>query len=90
MGHCCHCDHTNDTSKRGCGLFATLAKLVVLWIVLVFGSGTLINSGYPVAVETGRLIRVVTFVDPLIRWAESNHAGAAAYGLRVLANGAPV
>lgn len=93
MNHCCGCAHEVHATaplKRGDGLFATLFKLMMLYIVLVFGAGTLVNTGHPVAVEVGKLVQVVTFIDPAIDWAQSNQWHKVATGLRVLANGAPI
>ncbi|MHC5023271.1 MAG: hypothetical protein ACYTGG_05095 [Planctomycetota bacterium] len=62
----------------------------MLYVLMVFGGGTLINTGHPVAVEVGRMLHLVTFVEPTISWAD--HAGhdALAGGLRVLAHGVNV
>lgn len=95
--NCCehrhHANHpccTLHVRRRGDGLFATLFKLMILYVVLVFGAGTLINTGHPVAVEAGQLIHLLTFVDPLIQWTGSNGWDQLAGGLRMLANGAPI
>lgn len=73
--------------RHGGGLISGLFKLVLLWVGLVFAGGTLINTGHPVAVESGRLIQTVTFVDPAIRWTQSHGYGAVAYGLQAVAGG---
>ncbi len=72
---CCNCP-----DRRGGGIFRTCLSVVLLYVVLVFGSGTLINTDNPVARELGKLIQVVTFVEPAINWADSS-------GHRVLASG---
>jgi hypothetical protein len=65
-------------------------RLFILYFVLVFGGGTLMNTNYPVAVEAGKIMQMVTFVDPTIRWAESKGYAGVAQGLKALAGGAPV
>ncbi len=69
---------------------AFLLNLVLGYLLLVIGGGTLINTGHPVAEEAGRLLHVVTFVEPTIRWADSKDLGTAAYGLRLISHGVPV
>ncbi len=69
------------------GLFATLFQLLLLYVGLLFTGGTLINTGHPVAVETGRLIHTVTFVEPAITWAKSSGYTPLAFGLRTVAEG---
>ncbi len=63
---------------------AVLFQLVVLYMMLVLGGGTLINTGHPVAEEAGRLIQTVTLVDPAIQWADSHGLNPVAGGLPVL------
>ena len=67
-----------------------LLNFVLAYILVVGGGGTLINTGHPVAVEAGKMMQTVTFVQPTIHWAESSNHRAAAHGLRVLSNGLPV
>ena len=67
----------------------SFSTLVLPVTVLVLGGGTLINTGHPVAVEAGKLMQTVTFVEPAIGWA-SDHAAPVAHGLRVLQAGVPV
>jgi len=72
-GNCCWsgCSKRREAGRRrGPGVIGTLMQLLFAWAILVFAGGTLINTGHPVAVETGRLIHTVTFVEPLDRWAE--------------------
>jgi hypothetical protein len=76
-----------EPSRRRCGIFGVLLQLLLLYVLLVFGGGTLINTGHPVAVEAGRLMHTVTLVEPSIRWAESAGRYGVAKGLRVLAAG---
>ena len=75
------------SSRRGGGLISGLFKTVLLYVGLVFASGTLINTGHPVAVESGRLIQTVTFVEPAIRWTQSHGYGLLAHGLQSVASG---
>jgi hypothetical protein len=48
------------------------------------------NTGHPVAVEAGRLLHVVTLVDPAIMWADGRGAEPVAKGLRILSHGIPL
>jgi hypothetical protein len=64
-----------------------LFQLALLYALLVFGGGTLIRTGNPIAVEAGLLLHTVTFVEPSIRWAENSGHDALAGGLRTLADG---
>jgi hypothetical protein len=83
--HCCQ-----SKPRRRVGIFRTLMHVLLLYALLVFGSGTLIHTGHPVAVELGRLIQTVTLVEPSIHWADSAGYGTLADGLRLLANGIDV
>jgi hypothetical protein len=67
-----------------------LLQVALLYVVLVFGGGTLVNTGHPVAVEVGRLLHTVTLVEPAIYWAEAHDYGALAGGLRTLSHGVQV
>ena len=73
--------------RRRPGLLGMLFHLLLLYIVLVFTGGTLQHVNHPVAVETGRLLQTITFVEPTIYWADSRGWHPLAYGLRVLAHG---
>ncbi|MDY7109541.1 MAG: hypothetical protein SYC29_12975 [Planctomycetota bacterium] len=85
------CDHCHESKpRRKVGIFRTLMHLLLLYALLVFGAGTLIHTGHPVAVELGRLIHTVTFVEPGIYWAESSGLDPLADGLRLLAHGVDV
>ena len=90
MCECC-CNRENDQprprNRRGFRPIRTILHVLLLYGLLVFGGGTLINTGHPVAVETGRLIHTVTFVEPSIYWAQSSGHDALAGGLRILAHG---
>src|SRR5262245_55058096 len=50
----CPCCGNQTVEKRRSGVIGTAFKLLLLYVVLVFASGTLINTGHPVAVEAGR------------------------------------
>ena len=86
----CPCCGNQTVEKRRSGVFGTIFKLLLLYIVLVFASGTLINTGHPVAVEVGRLIQVVTFIEPATTWAQHHHWDHVAGALRTLAQGFPI
>ncbi len=66
---------------------AFLFQFIVLYMMLVLGGGTLINTGHPVAEEAGRLLQTVTLVDPAIQWADSHGLNPVAGGLRLAAGG---
>ena len=87
--YCNSCFASNTCcSRRSCGgLISGLFKLVLLYVGLVFAGGTLINTGHPVAVESGRLIHTITFVEPTAHWLQSHGYGAIAYGMNALAGG---
>lgn len=86
----CTCCGFRETRRRGFRPIALLFNLALAWLVLVVGGGTLINTGHPVATEVGRLIHTVTLVEPATLWADSQHLGPMANGLRLLSHGIPV
>ncbi len=89
MTQCCYCQRP-VTTRRSDGIFISLLKLLALYITLVFVGGTLINTGHPVASEVGRLIHVVTLIDPAINWATAQGWEYLASGLRMAAHGLPM
>ena len=93
MSQCCQCcpeQPTTTAPRRRFRPIAVLLNLVLGYLLLVVGGGTLINTGHPVAVETGKLLQVVTLIQPTIHWAKSNNHDKVAGGLMVLASGLPV
>ena len=88
MCPCACCGQTEP--RRRFRPIALLFNLILAYTLLVVGGGTLINTGYPVAMEAGRLLQVVTFVDPTISWAFAHGYGPLAQGLQVLSNGIPI
>ena len=72
MCHCACCGTEQPARRRGFRPIGFLINLAFAWVLLVVGGGTLINTGHPVAVEAGRLIQTVTFVEPTILWADGN------------------
>jgi hypothetical protein len=89
MSCCCHATpHT--PARRRFSLPGLLVQLAFLYALLVFGGGTLIRTGHPVAQEVGRLMHLVTFVEPTITWADGHGYGAVSGGLRMLASGLPL
>jgi len=70
--------------------FVFLLNLVLVWLLLAATGGTLMNTGHPVAMETGRLLHVVTLVDPAIGWAEAQGVEPVAHGLRLVSHGIPI
>ena len=69
---------------------AFLLNLVLVWLVLIVGGGTLMRTGHPVAVETGHILHTVTFVQPAIHWAAGRGIDPLATGLRMAASGLPI
>ena len=82
----CQC-HQDQEPRRRRSFLGTLVQIVLLYVLLVFGGGTLISSGHSVAREAGRLIHTVLLVEPSIHWAESGGHGTLAGGLRSLSHG---
>jgi hypothetical protein len=89
MCPCYSCQNPPRRSLAGrvVGLVATLAFTYVGLLLL---SGTLINTGNPLAIEIGELVQVVTFVEPAIHWAQSSDLDTIANGLRLLSSGLPI
>ena len=88
---CCQCGCKPERRRGGVsGLFKAAITLMLIYGSLVFGSGTLMNTGHPVAVEAGRLIQVVTFVEPTINWVERVGHPILASGLTRLASGVEI
>ncbi len=85
---CCQCQRAEP--KRRFRPFALLFQLLLLYVLLVVTGGTLINTGHPVAVEVGRLLHLVTLVDPAIGWAHGCGLERVAEGLHALAGGVPL
>src|SRR5262245_12333540 len=79
-----------DVEHRGVGPLGWLFRVFILYFVLVFGGGTLMNTNYSMAVEAGKFMQMVTFVEPTIEWAEGRGYHGLARGLKALAGGAPV
>lgn len=77
----------NCRTRRGFHPVRMLFQIALLYVVLVFGGGTLVRTGNPVAVELGRLMHTVTLVQPAIHWADSRDYDALAGGLRTLSDG---
>ncbi len=92
MSQCCPCcqEQPPTTRRRRFRPIAVLLNLVLAYALLIVGGGTLINTGHPVAVEVGRIMQLVTLVEPTIHWAQTNDHDTMAGGLTVLANGVPV
>ena len=88
MSHCGCCEHP-DPPKRFRPL-ALLFNAILLYVVLLVGGGTLVNSGHPVAAEAGHWLQMITFVEPTIHWADTSGFDHVASGLRVLSAGIPI
>ena len=86
----CQCACCAEPARKGFRPFVFLFNLLLAWVLLVVGGGTLINTGLPVAVEAGQLIHTVTFVDPTIGWAEARGLETLGHGLRLISHGIPV
>jgi hypothetical protein len=91
MSCCCQAQPAAPTQpRRRVGLLGWLVQIALLYVLLVFGGGTLVKVPHPVAQEVGRLMQMVSFVEPTIRWADRQGYAGLGNGLRVLAAGAPV
>ena len=88
MRCCSHpeCVQAEPRRRRG-GILSFLVQLVFLYALMVFGGGTLINTGHPVAMEVGHILQLVTFVEPAIYWAQGAGYENVSEGLRILASG---
>lgn len=73
--------------RCGGGLLSGLFKCLLLYVGLVFAGGTLIQTGHPVAVESGRLIHTIAFIEPATHWLQTHGYGAVAYGVQAIADG---
>ena len=62
-------------------------RLLLVYVGLIFAGGTLINTGHPVAMETGRLIHTITFVEPAIHWTQSHGWYPVSMGIETVARG---
>ncbi|MCA9290097.1 MAG: hypothetical protein KDA25_03150 [Phycisphaerales bacterium] len=71
------------------GIFGMLFRGVLVYLALVFVSGTLMNVGNPVVHEFGALVHTVTFVEPLTLWLDAHDFHRIAGGLQVVSNGVP-
>jgi hypothetical protein len=89
MCPCYSCQNPPRRSVVG-RLFSLVVSLVLVYAGALLVSGTLINTGHPLAIEVGELIQVVTFVEPTIYWADSHEMDSVAKGLRLLAGGLPI
>ena len=90
MCQCACCGTEQPARRRGFRPIGFLINLALAWVLLVVGGGTLINTGHPVAVEAGRLIQTVSFVEPTILWADGQGYQPLAGTLKVLQSGIPV
>ena len=86
---CCEC-YSEPRTRRGFRPVALLLNLVLAWLLLVVGGGTLLRTDHPVAVETGRILHTVTFVQPAIGWADDRGIRPLSGGLRLAAGGLPI
>lgn len=86
---CCspndNCSAPPPARKRS--WFGIVGQLLFVYAVSVFLGGTLINTGNPVAVETGRLIHTITFVEPATQWSASHGLRPVSFALNFLSEG---
>jgi hypothetical protein len=85
-----HNPTTHSPEKRRFSILGLFFKIALAYLVLVFGGGTLVQTGNPTAVEVGRFMHMVTLVNPTISWADANGYKAVAKGLRGLSEGVPL
>ncbi len=88
MCQCACCGY--QEKRRGFRPIALLFNLAFLYVALVVGGGTLINTGHPVAMEAGKILQTVTMVEPTIGWANGSGLQVVAGGLRFLSAGVPI
>ena len=81
---------THAPERRRFSILGLTFKIALAYLVLVFGGGTLVQTGNPMAVEVGRFMHTVTLINPTIQWADKNGYKAMAKGLRGLSEGVPL
>lgn len=81
---------THQPEKRGGSILGWLFKIVIAYLILVFGGGTLVQTKNPTAMKVGKIMQTVTFIDPTIKWADARGFTAVATGLRELSEGVPL
>jgi hypothetical protein len=89
MEQCC-CNHDQQPTRRRPSVIGSAVKLLVIYSATVFAGGTLMNTNQSVAVEAGRLMQTVTFVDPAIHWAQTHGYQRLERSLTFLAHGLPL
>lgn len=86
--NCCPTCH--ETPRRRRSWLAAFVQILAVYAVLVFTGGTLIQTGHPVAVETGRLIHTVLLVEPATHWTADHGMKPIAGAIDLLARGVDV
>ena len=85
-----HNPTTHAPEGRRFSILGLFFKVAIAYLIMVFGGGTLVQTGNPVAVEVGEFMHTITFVDPTIKWADSRGYRAVAKGLKGLSEGVPL
>ena len=85
---CCPACHETPRKRRG--IVGTIVQILLTYAILVFTGGTLIQTGHPVAVETGRLMHTVLLVEPATHWTAANHLRPVAGAIDFLARGVDI
>ena len=81
--------HQDEQARRSDGLVALCAKLIAIYLAIVFISGTMRHSTNDATADVGAALQQATFIEPAIDWADDQGFSPVAKGLRVLANGVP-
>ena len=84
---CSPYENTHADQPRRRSFLGVVTQLLIAYALTVFISGTLIHTGHPVAVETGRLIQTVTFVEPAQNWSAEHGLKPVSYALNFLSQG---
>lgn len=85
VNYCPNCACETRPKRRS--WLGMIVQVLFVWAALVFSGGTLINTGHPVAVETGRLIQTVTLAEPAARWSEDHGMKPVASAIEFLRHG---
>lgn len=84
---CSPYENRSAEKTRRTSFLGVVTQLLIAYALTVFLSGTLIHTGHPVAVETGRLLQTVTFVEPAQNWSAEHGLKPVSYALNFLSKG---
>lgn len=75
---------------RGWNPIGSLVRIVIAYVILIAGAGTMMRVSHPVVREAGSLLHTVSMVDPAIRWTASHRLQPLAAGLQMISQGLPI